>query len=163
MRNCAVGENCVKIIGTGSLTWFECGLLTVCLVCMCVFTDHHHCENGSANVRWAACTGYKRGCFSIDSVFVLVCALCCGLAVPSLTVRNGVLARVKDSDVSTPVLELSGTNCASNTIACPGDRTSSLSITLPIFNMFVKAVRLYWQLVCVGVGACVAVARAHSA
>lgn len=56
-------------------------------------------------------------------------------------VRNGVLARVKDSDIATPVLEISGTNSASNAISCPADKSSVLGITLPVFVMFVKAVR----------------------
>jgi hypothetical protein len=48
---------------------------------------------------------------------------------------------VKDPEIATPVVEIVGTNAASNFITCPQDHASVLAVRLPMFYMLVKSVR----------------------
>lgn len=59
-------------------------------------------------------------------------------------VRNGHIKRITDSDISSSVLEIAGTNVSTTYITCPADPKKTLGIKLPFLVMIIKNLKKYF-------------------
>ncbi|EES98626.1 Hypothetical protein GSB_104866 [Giardia duodenalis] len=67
------------------------------------------------------------------------------LQIWSKTVKNGHIKRITDPDIQSCVLEIMGTNVATNYITCPADPNDTLAIKLPYLVMLIKNMRKYFS------------------
>merc|ERR1712139_258120 len=67
------------------------------------------------------------------------------LQIWSKEVRNGHIKRLTDSDIQSSVLEIMGSNIATNYITCPGDPNKTLGIKLPFLVMIIKNLKKYFS------------------
>ncbi|CAE7597925.1 Bug22 [Symbiodinium sp. CCMP2592] len=61
-----------------------------------------------------------------------------------VTVRNGHIKRLTDSDIQSSVLEIMGTNVSTTYITCPADPSKTLGIKLPFLVMIIKNLKKYF-------------------
>ena len=54
--------------------------------------------------------------------------------------ENGVVRRVIDDQLNSPVIEIAATNVSTNYIECPVDKTKALGIEYPCFTITMKNV-----------------------
>eukprot|EP00388_Colpodella_angusta_P012974 GDKJ01032713.1.p1 GENE.GDKJ01032713.1~~GDKJ01032713.1.p1 ORF type:complete len:204 (+),score=40.96 GDKJ01032713.1:68-679(+) len=59
-------------------------------------------------------------------------------------VRNGHIKRITDADIRSSVLEIMGTNVATNYISCPADPSKTLGIKLPFIILILKNLKKYF-------------------
>lgn len=59
-------------------------------------------------------------------------------------VRNGHIKRITDADIRSSVLEIMGTNVATNYISCPADPNKTLGIKLPFIILILKNLKKYF-------------------
>lgn len=62
-----------------------------------------------------------------------------------LVVVDGQIKRLKDEDIQSNVLEITGPNIQSTYITCPVDPAATLGIKLPFLVMMVKNVKKYFS------------------
>ena len=55
-------------------------------------------------------------------------------------ISNGVIKRVIDDQLNSPVIEIVSSNVSTNFISCPVDKTKSLGIEFPCFTLTMKNV-----------------------
>lgn len=66
------------------------------------------------------------------------------LFIWELSVKNGHIKRVLDSDIESPSIEIIGANVNSNYISCPSDPGLVLGIRMPTLVLLVKNLRKYF-------------------